>query len=705
MTWIVYSYGILAVTLAALLLPQSAIRRMAYLLGGGMAALLVLIGATSTLIDGSVAREFSFHLSVLPALDFRLDALRGFFLLITAVVYASSIAFVGHEAKGDAASGERALLGLTTFLFMSMVSVLLSASVLSLVFTWELMSLTLWALVSFDMGKSENRRASYLTLAMSEAGSLAALAGLLILAEGAGTSNLAGIAVQVPQLSQGVVWAGLLLTFFGFGVKTGILPVNVWMSSAYAAAPRSVTPIFSGASLNLGVFTLLIIDGPLATHHLTAALLVLVVGALTALLGIVYALVETGMTRLLTQSSIENLGIIVAALGAGFSFAALEQPTAAGIALIAGMYHTLNHSMFKTLLFLGAAGIGDAMGGDDLDRLGGLMRRVPLFGVLFLIGSMAIAALPPLNGFVSEWLTLESLLRVVEVDSVPVRMTFAFSGAVLALTAGLALTCFTLLAGSTLLGLSRSEQAGRIQSMPISVTAPMAVLAFICFGLGVLATAVIPALGPLVASLAGTDAGPALVPAFFQDAPELTAAIFTDLGNIGARIGADWLPLRGLVVLHSGGENTPVIFAMSTALSALVIILILAAVWLAAYGVRRRRKVTRARLWDAGLAQLLPEMTYNATAFASPVRVLFDALLRPVVAESIESEGAFATNHNRQSQIVHIVDRLTARPVIASVRKLAEWISQLHHGRVTTYASYVLVVLLVMLVVSNFLLD
>ena len=158
-------------------------------------------------------------------------------------------------------------------------------------------------------------------------------------------------------------------------IQTGILPVNIWMPAAYAAAPRALTPLFSGATLNLGIFTLLIVDGPLAVHNVSTALVVLVTGTLTALVGIVYALVERDITRLLTQSSIENLGIVVAALGAGFAFAALGKPIPAGMAMIAGLYHMTNHSAFKTMLFLGASGVRDAAGGDEMDRLGGLMRN------------------------------------------------------------------------------------------------------------------------------------------------------------------------------------------------------------------------------------------------------------------------------------------------------------------------------------------
>jgi len=698
MNWIALSYLALAFALSALLLPAARLRLGGYVLAGWAAGLLVLIGAGSVLA-GAPGGSFSLNLSILPNLGFALDSIRAYFLAIAAAVYVFSIAFVAHDSGHYTRARGQALLVWTTLLYAAMIAVILSATVLSLLFTWELMSLALWALVTFEARQKPAMRAGLLTLGLSEAGALAALAGLLMLAAKAGSTQLAAIAAHASKMPPGVIWAAFLLTFFGFGVKTGIVPVNVWMSDGYAAAPRSLRPLFSGATMNLGVFTLWIVDGPLASHALGPALVVLTVGALTAILGIVYALVARDMGRLLTQSSIENLGIVTAALGAGFAFAALGHPVPAGMALVAGLYHMLNHSAYKTCLFLGAGGIDAVAGTHDLDRLGGLMRRLPVFGTLFLIGTLAIAALPPFNGFVSEWLTLESLLRVVEVGSVPVRITFALSGAVLALTAGLAMTCFIMLAGSSLLGLPRSPEAGAAGRMPWAVTAPMAVLVAICFGLGILATGVIPVLGHLAAPLAGTDPTSALVPDFFTAHPHLPADIVTDLSAIGVQVGRGVAPLRGLAVLHSGGHTTPVVFAMSTGLGFAVIATILGLVW--AITRLRRHRVHRATLWDAGLTRLHPEMTYNTTAFAAPVRNVFNTILRPAVDERVEQHGAFATAYRRDVEIPHIVDRLTLEPLIRHVNRLAETLAGLHHGCLSAYAAYALVTLIAALIAST----
>lgn len=686
---VIWAFLALAFALSALAAPARQVQRAGFLAGGWVAALLVLTGAAQTLIDGVSVTFTPAVLAILPGFGFALDPLRAFFLAIAAVVYGLSAAFVVRDASSYPPARMRLVFGFTTLLFAAMLAVLLATGVTSLMFAWEVMSLALAALVFLGGRSPRTTRAGLVTLAFSETGALAALAGLLVLAAAAHTLSLSGIAAAAPRLPRGVLWAGFLLTFFGFGVKTGILPVNAWMSEGYAAAPRGVLPIFSGATLNLGVFTLWVIDGPLASQVPDMALVVLATGALTAIIGIMYTFASHSLTRLLTQSSIENLGIVVAAFGAGFAFAAMEHPALAGLALVAGLYHMLNHSAYKTLLFLGSGAIGETAG-DDLDRLGGLMRRVPAFGTLFLLGAFAIAALPPFNGFVSEWLVLESLLRVVELGPIPVRIVFALSGALLALTAGLAVTCFVMLAASALLGLPRSHEAAAVTGMPPSATVPMGVLVMVCFALAMLATGVIPILGRFAADLTNVDPTGALVPEFFGHVQELPQDVTQALTQLGAEVGRGVLPLRGLVVLHAGTGGGPIMFAMSTALSFAVIALLLLLVWLFARGLRRHRRVAQRVPWDAGLARIRPEMTYTATTFAAPVRVLFHAVFNPEVAREEERQGAFLTAMSHREVRVHLVDRLLVNPLLAALQAAARLIARMHHGRVTVYATYVL---------------
>ena len=697
---IVWAYVALAFALGASLAPASRWRSAVFLAGSWIATLLVIVAAVATLVSGISGNFTPGALAILSGFDFALDPLRAFFLLISAAVYAMSIAFVLRDAARRTPQRARLVLACTTILFAAMLSVVMASGVTSLIFAWEVMSLALVALVFFGRGDAIELRAGLLTLAFSEAGALAALAGLLILAAAAGSPSLAAIGAAAPGMSHGMLWAGFLLTFFGFGVKTGIVPVNAWMIDGYAAAPRGLLPIFSGATLNLGVFTLWTVDGPLACHALWPALVIFVVGALSAVLGIMYALTDSNMTRLLTHSSIENLGIVVAALGAGFAFTAMQHPVIGDLALIAGLYHMLNHSTYKTLLFLGAGGIGDTVGHDDLNRLGGLLRRVPGFGLVFLLGCFAIAALPPFNGFVSEWLVLESLLRVVELGPVPVRIVFAVCGALLALTAGLAVTCFTMLAATTLLGLPRSRETASVSSMPASVAMPMSVLTVVCFGLGVLATGVIPVLARIAAPMTGSDATDALVPAFFGQVQGVAVGVVHDLTALGAQLGRGLLPLRGLVVLHSDGARAPVVFAMSAALIFVVLAILLLLVWIAVRRTRRHR-TTRHVPWNAGLPRVRPEMTYTATTFAAPARVLFDAVFNPEVAREEQRQGAFVTARRHQEVRVHLLDRLFFAPLAIAFPVTARFLARMHHGKVTIYATYVLAAFVVVMLAAT----
>lgn len=664
----------------------------------GTAALAAAIAACVV----QPARDISFALPIIGGGGFAISPLSTLFIVVTAGVFIVSLPFIASDGRTLSHRRNATLFGLVALTFAAMTGVFCAKDVVSFIISWEIAAWAIWGLIGFETRSHEPVAAGMLTLALSEIGSLAGLVGLLLLALGAGSMTFSGIATAVPHLPPATVAVAWGLTFFGFGMKAGIVPLNLWLPVAHANAPRSISPILSGATLNLGLFTFLRISSPLAQSNVWLGLIMLATGAITALVGVMYAVQERDMKRLLAQSFIENIGIVTAAFGAGLAFAALGKVTPAGICLIAGLYHLINHSTFKSLLFLGAAGIDDATGTHNLDRLGGLMKRLPLFGTLFLIGTIAIAALPPFNGYASEWLTLESLLRVVEVKPIPVRIIFGLSGAALALTAGLALTCFILLAGTTLLGLPRSEAARRPGRMSRTVTWPMAVLALACILLGILETVIIPVLGRLAAPIAGVDATSALVPDFFGSV-KLPATVLASLTPMGVDVGS-WLPVRGLAVLHSGGAATPVVFAMSTALTALFIVFIVAIVWFLTRSLSRRRAASRAPLWGAGLARLRPEMTYNATAFASPVRVLFNSVFRPVVTSEQRHQGEFVTAWHYDVYTTQIIERLIIRPFATAAKTVARLLASLHHGPVTDYAGYIVVTLLVTLLISRVLL-
>lgn len=686
--------------LAAWALPRRA--------AAGATWLLITAGCvvTATVAVIALAHGSSYPLAQLAMpligpFDFEMTPLSGLFLLVTVAVFAAALPFQLRDSLTWSRSRRGLFVAFVILTLIAMIALFTAASVVAFIVSWEIAAFGIWALIGFETRKEEPVAAGLLTIALSEAGSLAGLAGLLLISLAAHSSNLDAIALAAPSLPPAIVVVGCVLTFFGFGMKAGVMPLNLWLPDAHGAAPRSVSPILSAATLNLGLYAFLRLDAPLALTDSRLGLMILVTGAATALIGIMYALTERNLKRLLAQSSIENIGIATAGFGAGFTFSALGHPVLGGLALVAGLYHMLNHSAYKALLFLGAGGIDAATGTQDLDRLGGLLRRLPMLGTLFIIGTFAIAALPPLNGFVSEWMLLQSLLRVVEVGSVPVRIVFALAGAALALTAGLAVTCFAMIAASALLGLPRSREAASAHRAPRTVWVPMLLLALVCFGLALLVTAVIPVLGRVAAPLIGADPTNAIVPDFFGHVTALAAGTVHDLTELGAQLGRGWLPLRGLVVLHADGADAPVAYAMSTALTFVVLLFMLLAVWAVTRGVRRYRRVSRRVPWNGGIVRLQPEMTYTATAFAAPVRVLFHTVFNPVVAREKEHQGAFVTAHEHLETRVNVVDRLFIRPAVDAAQRVAFRLAELHHGKVTAYAAYVLITLVVVLLATR----
>jgi hydrogenase-4 component B len=643
------------------------------------------------------------------ALTVELDHLSAVFLIITGLVLFPASIYAGGELRREPARrNERAFTVMMLGLYASIMLIVVAGDVLFFLFAWELMSVLSYLLIVCG-GDLDNRRADagYQLLAMGEAGTLAAAIGLLILTVHAGSADFTAMKASVPGLGEGARWSVFLLSLFGFGVKAGLVPVNVWLPRAYTAAPRGFAPVLAGATLNLGLYGILRVNGDLMpSTHVGPGLVALVIGTLSALVGILYATTENDLKTVLAHSSIENAGIVVAGFGAGSVFIASNHPVPAAIAFVASLYHLLNHSLYKTLLFFGAGVIEAKTGTRDMDRLGGLIKWMPWAALGFLVGTLSIAALPPFNGFVSEWLTLQTMLRSVELSSTGVKIVFALCGAGLALTAALAVTCFVKVFAMSFLGMRRSDGMPRVTDAEPSTLVSMALLAGLCLSAGVLPTYVIPALDSASRPLAGASAADALVPPFFASHPAhdtLPPPFVGEFHDLGAQVGQRVLPGRGLVVLHRGGAENPVVFAMSTAymLAALSALLGLAYA-MVRLGLTRGRTVGRGVRWDGGVRRLLPEMTYTATGFSNPVRVIFDAVFRPTTVEDTRETVAehFRTAIRREKARVHLVDKLMLLPLQGVVFRFADRLAAMHHGRINTYAAYVLLTMLAALVLA-----
>jgi len=663
---------------------------------------LILAGASALLAGNTFSQPLWALLGLVATLTVKLDALSAVFIFITGLVLFPASIFAGGSNVQS-----RAFTVFMFGLYASIALIFLAGDVVLFLLAWEVMSILCWLLIVCGREKENGYSGSgYLLLAMGEAGTLAAALGFLLLAVAAGSLDFSAIKSAGANLGAGVQWAVFLLSFFGFGVKAGLVPVNFWLPRAYVAAPRAFVPVLAGATLNLGLYGILRVNADLMpATHAAPGLVALVVGTLSALVGILYATTDNDLKIMLAHSSIENVGIIVAGFGAGMVFVATSHPALAAIAFVAALYHLINHSLYKTLLFFGVGVVETQTGTRDMDRLGGLSKWMPLTALGFFVGTLAISGLPPFNGFVSEWLTLQTVLRSAELSSVGAKLVFAICGAGLALTAALAVTCFVKVYAMSFLGMRRLNEDQKVSEAKSGALAPIAILAVLCLAFGVLPTYVIPALDAATNPLVGASAAENLVPPFFASNPAhdtLPPAFVEDFHNLGAQVGQSVLPGRGLVVLHRGGEANPVVFAMSTSYSfvALIGLLLLTYIVLRLW-LTRDRKLTRRLRWDGGVRNLLPEMTYTATGFSNPVRVIFDAVFRPTTVEDTRETVAehFRTAIIREKERVHLVDKLVFHPVRIGVMWFAGRLARMHHGRFNAYAAYALLTLLVMLVV------
>ncbi len=687
--------------LAALVLP----RRAGPILGwsGGAAAVALFLSGANALWGNSFPHPLWFLPGAATRLTLDPDRLSGVFLAITGLVLLPASFFAGGQVGRDPASGRgRAFAVMMLGLYASIGTILAAGDALLFLLSWEVMSILSYLLIVFHRPSGQNGEgAGYLLLTLGEAGTLAAALAFLVLSVHGGGLDFAALRAAAPSLGPGARWAVFLLSFFGFGVKAGLVPVNFWLPQAYTAAPRSFAPVLAGATLNLGLYGIWRINAELMPA-LTAGpgLTALIVGTISALVGILYATTENDLKAMLAHSSIENAGIITAGFGAGMVFAAAHHPALAAMAFVAALYHLINHSLYKTLLFVGAGAVETQTGERDMDRLGGLIKRMPLTAIGFLVGCLAIAAMPPFNGFVSEWLTLQAFLRSAELASTGSKLVFALCGAGLALTAALAVTCFVKVFAMSFLGMRRLEEGRPVEEPPRSALAPMGFLAVLCLLFGVLPTYIIPALGRIADAAGGASAADALVPPFFARSPahgELPPAFVADFHNLGAQVGQAILPGRGLVVMHRGGAENPVVFAMSTAytLPALAVLILLTylivRIWLT-----RKRQVSRRVRWDGGMRRLLPEMTYTATGFSNPVRVIFDAVFRPTTVEDTRETVSehFRTAIRREKRREHPANRLVLEPVRAAALWFAGLLAAMHHGRINAYVAYALLALL-----------
>ena len=461
----------------------------------GVNALLALFGYPATISGVTLPLG-------LPWLGahFRIDALAAFFLAVVNLGGAAASLFALGYGRHEE-TPQRVLPFYPAYL-AAMNLVVLADDAFSFLAAWEFMSLTSWALVIAHHRDRENVRAGYIYLLMASFGTLALLLAFGLLAGSDG--HYAFDAIRATHATAGLAALVLILVLIGAGSKAGVVPLHAWLPLAHPAAPSHVSALMSGVMTKVAVYGFVrIVFDLLGTPDWWWSIPVLIIGGVSAAMGVLYALMQRDLKRVLAYSTIENIGIIFAALGLALAFKAEGLAFAAALALTAGLLHALNHSLFKSLLFFGAGAVLNATGTRDIEDLGGLIHRMPQTAFVFLVGCVAISALPPLNGFVSEWLTFQAILLSPQLPSWGLKLTVPAIGALLALSAALAAACFVRAFGISFLGRARTPAASGAQETDGSSLAAMYFLAAACLIAGILPGLFIDALAPVVQSLVG----------------------------------------------------------------------------------------------------------------------------------------------------------------------------------------------------------
>jgi formate hydrogenlyase subunit 3/multisubunit Na+/H+ antiporter MnhD subunit len=647
--------------LAGLLRPSSVrfAGRTLFPLGAVLGLALAALAGSSLLAGGTERLVLPLGLPDLP-FHLRLDPLSSFFLLLLGASSAGVSVFAGgyfRQGEGTAPG----LLCLQYHLFLaSMGWVLLADDAYGFMVAWELMALSSYFLVTTQHRIPEIRRAGFIYLLMAHLGAIAILLAFGVLQ--GGSWQFTFDAMRAAHLTPAWAAAAFLLALAGFGGKAGLVPLHVWLPEAHPAAPSPVSALMSGVMLKTAVYGILRVTLDLLGRPTWWwGLVPLTFGLFTAFYGVVFAAVQTDMKRLLAYSSIENIGIIFTGLGLSIVFLGAGMQAVAALALLATLYHCLNHAFMKSLLFLGTGAVLHATGERNLGRLGGLIHRTPWVAWLSLIGVLAIAGLPPLNGFVSEWLLLQSFLFADRVPHEFVNLLIPMGTALVALCAALAGYVMVKFFGVIFLGqprelsLARAQDCGRLERLGLGW------LALGCVLLGVLPLQVVSALGAVTRQLVG-----AAVP---QSASQW------------------WLlaPVPGRPVSYG-----PLVFLLATA----------AVVALTVLGVRLayHQRVRRAGVWDCGFGPLNARMQDTAEGFGQPIRNIFQSFFQ------IERELPAPSDRSPRYRIA-IRDRLWGavyEPLGRSVQRFANAVAFLQQGRISSYLLYSFVTLLVLLALALF---
>lgn len=594
----------------------------------------------------------------------QLDGLSAFFLMIIGIGTLAAALYAPKYVTEYKNSGQPfAALAVPTSLFIAgMMLVVIAADAYSFMIAWELMSISSYFLVTYQHQNSANRRAGFIYLLMAHVGGLFILLSFGILAGFAPDAATAFTFDGMRAASPSLLW--LTISFacalIGFGMKAGLVPIHVWLPEAHPVAPSHVSALMSGIMLKVAVYGFIRVSFDLLGEiHWGWGAALLLIACITALFGVLYALIQQDIKKMLAYSSIENIGIIFIALSLSLIFFGQNLPHLGTLGLIAALFHCLNHAMFKSLLFLGAGAVIHSSKEHDIDRMGGLIHFMPWTGIFFLLGCISISALPPSNGFVSEWLIFQTSLQAAAIDSGVLRAIIPISAAVLALTGALSAACFVKLYGTAFLGKPRIRSIKKSREVSFGMLSAQGLLVSLCVFFGIFPTFVLNLLNNIPQQLFGE--------------------------GLSQAMSHGWLWLTPISAKSAEYSAPLVAFGLILAL------LVWAGVYFIMKPKRKLQNKGRVPPWDCGFGPLNSRMQYTGSNFSMPIRRIFSPVWELSEENKLQArnglkEHAHTLIYRENSD--DISWKIFYNPIIKMINFSTKRIGKIQTGHLRHYLAY-----------------
>ncbi|MGI6751678.1 MAG: proton-conducting transporter membrane subunit [Anaerovoracaceae bacterium] len=649
--------------------------RLCNLIANGAAIIGSLFLAVASLykilMPGEEAGTISLFKSTLPfiVMDMKVDGLSSAFLLALSVLtICVSIYSIGYISQYY---GKRNV-GIFYFLYMmfilSMVFVFTSSNAVFFYIAWEAMALLSYFLVIFESEKSENRQAGLLYIIMTHIGTAFLLIGIMVSYSYTKTFDLFASSEGIPIAAKNIIF---LLYLLGFGTKAGAIPLHIWLPRAHPSAPSNISALMSGIMIKTAIYGLIrFVPGFLGVEKVWWGGLIFSIGMISAVLGVAYAMVETDIKRLLAYSSVENMGIILMGLGVALVALAQGNQLIGSLALMASIFHAMNHALFKGGLFLGAGAIHYGTGTKNIEKLGGLIKIMPVTAILVLCFALSISAIVPFNGFIGEWLTLQSIFACILQGMQGINIILILGAAGLGMAGAMAAACFVNMFGISFLGLPRSEKATVTKKIPVTMNISMGILASLCLTIGLFPITIISMLDRVVSQVTGTSI----------------------LHQMQGGFLISWYSMD-----FKGNE-----ISSSVMLVVISIIIVLSLIALRIFGGRYKER--RYGTWDCGFQALNARMQYTATGFSKPLKIILRILFRPSRQTSIKEGTIYhpkVIEYKMDSE--SIFEKYLYLPVVVKAKLLSrrtKFIVQT--GKIHNYLLYIFITLLALMSYNRF---